>query len=153
MNLSPHFTLAELTVSAIAARNGLRNEPQANDVDQLRRLCALILEPLRAALGAPIIVLSGYRSLKVNALAGGSRTSHHMEGRAADIIVPGRTPLEVCALVAQLGLPFEQCIHEFGEWCHVSVALSATAPKRATLTATHAGSRVAYRPGLIAVAA
>lgn len=153
MNISKHFTLAELTVSETAARHGLSNEPDAFALSQLKRLCDLILEPLRAEVARPVVVQSGYRSLKVNALVGGSRTSHHMEGRAADIIVPGLTPIEVCSKIRLMGLPFEQCIHEFGRWCHVSVALDPAKAKRELLTATYAGSRVAYLPGLVTVAA
>lgn len=153
MNISKHFALAELTVSETAARHGLSNEPDALALAQLKRLCDLILEPLRLDVGRPVIVQSGFRSLKVNALVGGSRTSHHMEGRAADIIVPGMTPLEVCTTIRLMGLPFDQCIHEFGRWCHVSVALDPAKAKRELLTATYAGSRVAYLPGLVTVAA
>lgn len=153
MNISQHFTLAELTVSETAARHGLLNEPDALALAQLHRLCDLILEPLRAGVKRPVLVQSGYRSLKVNALVGGSRTSHHMEGRAADIIVPGMSPIEVCHQIRLLRLPFDQCINEFGRWCHVSVALDPAAARRELLTATYTGSRVAYLPGLVTVAA
>lgn len=153
MNISKHFTLAELTVSETAARHGLANDPDALALAQLKRLCELILEPLRAEMRRPVVVQSGFRSLKVNALVGGARTSHHMEGRAADIIVPGLSPLAVCETIKRLGLPYDQLIHEFGRWCHVSVALDPAMAKRELLTATYAGSRVAYLPGLVTVPA
>jgi len=146
--LSRHFTLAELTASQIAARRGLDNTPGDAEANQLRRLCALILEPLRVALDRPVVVTSGYRSREVNALVGGAKNSHHLSGRAADIQVPGMTPIEVCRAIAEAELPFDQLIHEFGDWCHVSVALDQQDPPRTLLTARVVDGRVEYQQGL-----
>jgi hypothetical protein len=132
MFLSTHFTLAEMTVSQEAVRRGLDNRPKQEHISNLQRLCNDILEPLRAKIGKPIIVSSGYRSPAVNAAAGGSSTSDHMEGKAADIIVPGMTPLQVCQVIATINLPFKQCINEFNAWCHVSIGPQA---KRELLSA------------------
>lgn len=81
--LSPHFTLAELTVSQAAVRHRLANRPVGTVVDSLQRL-ALFLEQVRAMLfNAPILVSSAYRSPAVNNLVGGSIRSAHMQGLAA----------------------------------------------------------------------
>lgn len=149
MNLSPHFTLDELTVSQTAARLGLSNAPPAAVVAELRRLAEAILQPLRNHLGRPIVVSSGYRSPAVNAAVGGALASAHMSGRAADITVPGLTPLEVCQRIRVLGLPFDQLIHEFGAWCHVAIAPPAATPRRELLTAIRGPVGVYYEKGLV----
>ena len=120
MNLSKNFTLAEMTVSQEAARSGLKNAPDAIQTESLMQLCANVLEPLRARLKRPIIVSSGFRSVTINRRIGGSESSQHCKGQAADILVPGMTPDEVCTLIIKMGLPFDQLISEFGSWTHVS---------------------------------
>lgn len=120
MNLSEHFTLEELTLSQAAARNGLDNRPHADEVENLRRLCRYVLEPLRVRLGRPIVVSSGFRSEAVNRLAGGTKTSQHRLGQAADFIVPGMTVQRTINSIREYGLPFDQLIDEFDRWVHVS---------------------------------
>ena len=85
MQLSPHFTLQELTRSATAERLGIPNAFTADVVDNLQRLCSEVLEPLRAHLGHPITINSGYRCSALNKAVGGVQNSFHMKGRAADI--------------------------------------------------------------------
>jgi hypothetical protein len=149
MQLSEHFELAEFLVSETAARRGITNEPTPEVIDNLRRLCQLVLEPLRVKLAHPVVITSGYRSLALNRTVGGSPTSHHMQGRAADLIVPGMTPLAVCQAANQLKLPCVQIIHEFGRWAHLSVA--ATNERTQLLTAKLAQGKTVYEPGLIHV--
>lgn len=85
-DLSPHFSLAELTRTA----RGLPNTPGAAEVERLRRLCAAVLEPLRLLWGGlPVRVNSGYRSELVNRAIGGAAASQHLRGEAADIVPPG----------------------------------------------------------------
>lgn len=79
--LSPHFSLHEFTITL----SGLPNAIPATAIPRLRALCTVILEPLRAALGTPITVTSGWRSIEVNAAVGGSKHSQHLYGEAADI--------------------------------------------------------------------
>ena len=112
MQLSEHFELAEFLVSETAARRGIANEPSPEVIENLRRLCQLVLQPLRIKLGRPVIITSGYRSPALNRAVGGSKTSHHMQGRAADLIVPGLSPLAVCQTAQQMKLPCVQIIHE-----------------------------------------
>ena len=117
--------------------------------DNLTRLCTLILEPLRAYFGKPVRVSSGFRADKVNAAVKGSKTSDHKEGLAGDITINGVTPLEICKAAVELGLPFNQVINEFNEWCHISVCEEGTEPKREKLTATKANGKTVYTKGLM----
>lgn len=120
MKLSEHFTLDEMTVSQEAVRSGLRNKPDAAQIEALRALCVHVLEPLRARLRRPIVVSSGFRSVSLNRRIGGSATSQHCKGEAADIIVPGMDTANVVELIRFLRLPFDQVIDEFGRWTHIS---------------------------------
>jgi hypothetical protein len=149
MQLSEHFELAEFLVSETAARRGIANEPTPEIIDNLRRLCQLVLEPLRVKLARPVVITSGYRSLALNRAVGGSPTSHHMQGRAADLIVPRITPLAVCQAASQLKLPCVQIIHEFGRWAHLSVA--ASNERTQLLTAKLTQGKTVYEPGLVHV--
>ena len=149
MQLSEHFELAEFLVSETAARRGIANEPTPEIIENLRRLCQLVLEPLRVKLARPVVITSGYRSPALNRAIGGSPTSHHMQGRAADLIVPGITPLAVCQAASQLKLPCVQIIHEFGRWAHLSVA--ASNERTQLLTAKLNQGKTVYEPGLVHV--
>ena len=133
--MTPHFTLPELTLSQEATRKGMKNIPSARHIINLGKLCNEILEPLRESVAAPISVSSGFRTPEVNEAVGGSRTSDHCDGRAADITIQGLTPLQVAERIVKLDLPFKQVINEFDQWCHVSIPLIGESPKRERLTA------------------
>lgn len=124
-------------------------DDRIGDAVVLRRLCQLVLEPLRVKLARPVVITSGYRSPALNRAIGGSPTSHHMQGRAADLIVPGITPLAVCQAASQLKLPCVQIIHEFGRWTHLSVAISNE--RTQLLTAKLNQGKTVYEPGLVHV--
>lgn len=86
--LSPHFCLDEFTKSPTACKHGIANVPPAEAVDNLKRLCAGTLEPLREALGLPVVITSGFRTKALNdLLAHSSERSQHMQGQAADFYV------------------------------------------------------------------
>ena len=117
-----HFTIKELTRSATAQRLGIDNTPPASAVKALRALVDHVLDPLRDAWGAPIMVNSGYRCPELNKLVGGTPNSQHQRGEAADITVgtPARNR-RLLALIKRLDLPVDQCIDEKGcRWIHVS---------------------------------
>lgn len=120
MELSQHFTLAELTRSATGARKGLDNTPTQEVIANLTTLCEKILEPLRAKIGKPLIVLSGYRSQEVNKAVGGAKNSQHLTGNACDFYVDGHTIAELFELIRKSGLEYDQCLEEFGQWIHIS---------------------------------
>lgn len=149
MNLSPNFTLDELTVSETAARRGIDNSAPAHVIPDLMRLARDVLQPLRDHLGRPVVVTSGYRSRATNSAVGGALNSDHIAGRAADIIVPGMTVREVCRAVNDLALPVDQCLMEFGRWTHVSVPTEGREPRREMLTVSIGpGGQTVYRRGL-----
>lgn len=144
MKLSLHFTLDELTHSETASRRGLDNVPDAETIETLKIIAAR-LEDVRALLGCPIIVLSGYRSVKVNSAVGGSATSQHCRGEAVDFIAPQfGTPNEVCRAILDSTIEFDQLIAE-GTWTHISFA---EAPRRSVLTAHFGNGKVTYSQGI-----
>lgn len=120
MNLSEHFTLEELTISETASRRNLNNTPDNIALYNLRRL-ALFLEDVRTLLDKPIKINSAYRAPKVNASVGGSKTSQHCGGCAADIRVTGMTPDEVVSAIIKSDLQYDQVIREFDSWTHISI--------------------------------
>lgn len=126
MNLSEHFTLQELTVSEWASRNNVDNTPPEMLISTLKELASK-LEEIRAVLGKPVHVNSGYRSPKVNKAIGGSPTSSHQHGQAADIICPQfGMPEQVCKAIIAAGIKFDQLILEYptpdgGGWVHIGI--------------------------------
>lgn len=119
-----YFTIKELTNSATAKRKGIDNRPTQEVTTALVALVDNVLDPLRQAYGKPIVVTSGYRSVKLNKAVGGASSSQHVKGEAADIRSVSDDPKEnkvIFDLIRKLGLPFDQLINEFGyDWVHVS---------------------------------
>lgn len=144
--LTPHFTLAELTISATAARKGVSNKPTAAALAVLRRT-AQRMEEVRAMLGGrPIVVTSGYRSDAVNRLVGGSKTSAHMTGHAVDFTCPGfGTPAQVAAHLARHLKGFDQIIEEFGQWVHIGFG---PGQRGQLLTARKVGGKTVMKLGI-----
>jgi zinc D-Ala-D-Ala carboxypeptidase len=140
MNLSPHFTLDELTVSQTAVRRGIDNKPTIQIVRNLTRL-AETLELVRALVGRPLTVSSGYRCPDLNKWVGGAPNSAHTLGLAADITCSGLTPQDLARRIRDSGIEFDQLIYE-GTWVHIG--LSATPPRRQVLTAHFDGGRATY---------
>ena len=102
MNLSLHFTLAELTASNKARQLGIDNTAPPEIVPRLVRT-AEMLERIRDTLGVPVTVTSGYRGQAVNRAVGGVTSSDHTQGHAADIIAPGYgTPYDIAKTLAPL---------------------------------------------------
>lgn len=139
MNLSPNFTLDELTHTD---HRELSNEPNESETANLKRL-ADFLEQVKTVLGGkPVMVNSAFRSKAVNDAVGSKDTSQHRIGCAADIRVPGMTPDEVVRAVIASGLGYDQIIREFDRWTHISVPnTGANAPRRQALIIDRAGTR------------
>lgn len=148
-HLSPHFTLAELTVSQTASRKGLDNTPPAAVISALRGLCVNLLEPIRTGLGKPVVVTSGYRSPAVNRACGGSKTSQHVLGQAADFTVPDMSNMELARWIRD-HCQYDQLIYEFGEsgWIHASWRQGAL--RNQELSAKRTARGTVYLPGLVA---
>lgn len=145
MNLTEHFSLAELVASQVATRKGIDNKPGPAIVANLTRLAAL-LEQVRVLVGLPITVSSGYRSPALNKAVGGAASSAHVLGLAADISTNKLAPKALALLIRQSGIVFDQLIYE-GTWVHI--ALSVGAPRRQVLTAKFAGGAVSYVAGIV----
>lgn len=115
-----NFTISELVKSDIAEKHGLNNTPDINSLDNLLELIFYVLQPLSEKLGKPVIITSGFRSVKVNNLVGGVANSEHLYGQAADFVVNGMTPKQVVEFVKKSGIEFNQLINEYDQWTHIS---------------------------------
>jgi hypothetical protein len=142
MNLTPHFTLEELTASETAERNGWDNSPNDQELANLTRL-ADFLEQVKVVLdGKPIMISSGLRTKKVNDAVGSKDSSQHRTGCACDFRVPGMTPDEVVRKIMASGIAFDQVIREFDRWTHISIPNSDdTSPRKQALIIDKAGTR------------
>ncbi|PZU12103.1 MAG: peptidase M15 [Sphingobium sp.] len=115
-NLTPHFTLAEMTVTT----TGLANTPNKQQLANLTAT-AQAMEAVRAVLSKPIRVTSGFRSAAVNRAVGGKPTSAHALGYAVDFVCPGfGDPMTICKALVAAGIKFDQLIMEKNSWVHIS---------------------------------
>jgi zinc D-Ala-D-Ala carboxypeptidase len=150
MKLSANFSLHELTKSDTAIRHGIDNTPSMQVIENLQDLVDNVLQPLREKFGA-VIVTSGYRSPAVNTKIGGSTTSDHCHGYAADFEVLGMDNREL-ALYIRNNLKYKQLILEFysglpdSGWVHCSFQNGAN--KCQTLTARKVNGRTKYDNGI-----
>lgn len=141
MNLSPNFTLEEMTASETAVRYGIDNTPDNDALMNLRRL-ALFLEEVRKVVGMPLHINSAFRNVEANRIVGGKSTSQHCKGAAADIKVKGMTPDQVVQAIIKAKLPYDQVIREFDSWTHVSISNSKdVAPRGQALIIDKKGAR------------
>ena len=129
-SLSRNFTLEELISSNTAQAKGIDNIPGAIEKQNLKLLAQTVLQPIRDKYGKPISVTSGYRCPKLNAAVGGSKTSQHLKGQAADIKCTATTKAELFNLIKGMinkgELTVGQLIWEYGtkkepNWIHVSL--------------------------------
>ena len=153
MKLSANFSLNELTKSETATRNGISNTASQEVIEKLQALVNNVLQPVRNRCG-PVIVTSGYRSPEVNKSVGGSSTSHHCFGYAADFEVLGMDNRELAIFIRDELAEFTQLILEFyvdGEpdsgWVHCSY--DAADLKCQTLTARLVNGRTQYSNGIL----
>ena len=117
-----YFTIKELCKSSTAAAKGIDNTPNSEVIANLTVLVDKILDPLRVRYGKPITVNGGYRCPELNKAVGGSKTSQHMTGQAADITAGSPTQNKILFdLIQKMDLPFDQLIDEKQlRWVHVS---------------------------------
>jgi hypothetical protein len=153
MQLTNNFSLKELTTSETATRKGLDNTPNEAVTANLKTLAEKILQPVREHYGKSVKVNSGYRSPEVNASVGGSKTSDHCKGQAADIEITGVANGDLAKYIAE-NYKFTQVILEFytqgipdSGWVHVSY--DANDLKCQTLTAVKKDGKTVYLPGLV----
>jgi hypothetical protein len=150
--LSTNFSLHELTKSETALRMGLDNTPDEEATENLRLLCEKVLQPVRDHYGKGVKVNSAYRSPESNAAVGGSKTSDHCKGMAADIEIPGVANADLAQWIMD-NLDYTQLILEFytqgipdSGWVHVSYDPNNL--KNQELTATKIAGKTTYLQGL-----
>ena len=128
MKLTENFSLTEMTQSQTALKNNIDNEPNAEQIENLRQLCQTILQPIREDFQLPIKITSGFRSPELWELIGSKPTSQHSanECAAADFEIPGIDNKKVFKHIIE-NLPFDQIILEYYDesdinsgWIHVS---------------------------------
>jgi hypothetical protein len=139
MNLSPHFTLDELTHTD---HREIDNSPNQAEIENLQRL-ANFLEEVKTVLGGkPVMISSGFRCKALNDAVGSKDSSQHRVGCAADFRVPGMTPDEVVRAIIASGIGYQQIIREFDRWTHISIPNQAgDTPKKQALIIDKAGTR------------
>lgn len=156
INFPPHISYDELTHSQTAVNLGIDNTPSESEKLNLVRV-AWFLETLRESLekkygfACPIIISSGYRCPELNKAIGGSKTSAHMKGLAADISCPYVSPYNLSLFIERnmVETGFDQVIHEFGRWVHVG--LSEESNRYESLTATKQNGKTIYKKGIVNV--
>jgi len=154
MQLTANFSLHELTKSETALRMGFDNTPGDAEIESLRLLCEKVLQPVRDHYGKGVKCNSGFRSPESNAAVGGSKTSDHCKGQAADIEIPGVPNAELAQWIMD-NLEYTQLILEFytpgipdSGWVHVSYDPDNL--KKQELTAMKVAGKTQYVPGLVA---
>jgi len=148
LRLTPHFTLAQLIHSKTATKKGIDNTPPKKIIRNLKQLAGG-LEEVRGLLGYPLMISSGYRCKALNSAVGGSETSQHVQGLAADFVCRQfGSPYRICKKIAASDLEFDQLIHEYGkskkeQWIHLGFG-----PKSRRQILTIRASRNFRREGL-----
>jgi zinc D-Ala-D-Ala carboxypeptidase len=154
MNLTTNFSLAEMIRSDTALRLDLPNTPSQEQITNMQELAFNVLQKVRDHFAKGVKVNSGFRHPDVNAKVGGSKTSDHCKGMAADIEIPGVPNAELAQWIVD-NLNFRQVILEFytpgipdSGWVHVSYNPGDN--KKQALTATKKDGKTVYLPGLVA---
>jgi len=147
-HISPHFRLSEFLISQTAVRHGIDMTPSDEVIANITALCEEVLEPFRKDIDSPIIISSGFRPEVLNKMIGGSETSAHKFGRAVDFRAIGMSPRAVCLHGRDMKLPYDQNIHEFGEWSHWGIAQLVSGNRFQDLTAFRKDGKVHYVVGI-----
>jgi hypothetical protein len=144
--ISKNFTLEEFLLSGYAARHDIDMTPSEEIEQNIRNFVSSCLQPLRDEVNSPISITSGYRPLELNIGIGGSKTSAHVNGDAADFTVHGQTPYDTAKLIEHMDLPYDQVIHEFGAWVHMGVGHTL---RNQELTAHKHNGKTRYVNGIL----
>lgn len=147
MQLTKHFFLHEFTRSSTASRLNINNTPNQYHIENLKDLCSFVLEKVREHFKSPIIITSGFRCEELNKAIGGSPTSQHLSGEAADFTIKNLDLYEVACFIRD-NLVFDQLILENyntqNGWIHVSFT-SRRKNRKSCLTFKNGR----YYPGLL----
>jgi len=152
MKLTTNFSLAELTASQVAARQGINNNPTAGQIENLKRLCESILQPIRNHYDSPVIISSGFRSAELCIAIGSTIHSQHAKGEAADLQVIGVDNKALAKYIKE-NLDYDQLILEFYKdneptsgWIHCSYSTDRN--RNQSLRAMREDGKVIYKPWL-----
>jgi hypothetical protein len=151
MQLSKNLSLAEVTRSESAKRNGISNMPTPEHIENFKLLAEKVFQPIREHFAVPIHISSGYRSAALNKAVKGSLSSQHCSGEAIDIDMDGTTITNAQVFnYIKDNLEFDQLIWEFGtdknpDWVHVSYE-SKGKQRKQILKAYKAGGATKYKP-------
>jgi|TARA_A100001015_G_scaffold4632_1_gene5908 zinc D-Ala-D-Ala carboxypeptidase len=153
MKLTTNFSLAELTASQVAARQGINNNPTAGQIENLKRLCESILQPIRNHYDSPVIISSGFRTPELCVLIGSSIDSQHAKGEAADLQVSGVDNKKLAEYIKN-NLDFDQLILEFyresegpqSGWVHVSYVGKGNRKQSLQATRSEKTGKTIYSP-------
>jgi hypothetical protein len=150
MLLSNNFTLQELIYSDTAIRKGMNNEPNEEQINNLKLVCENILEPVRVNFNLPVIVSSGYRSVVVCEAVGSSAKSQHTKGQAVDFEIFGTPNKDVADWIVN-NIDYDQCILEFWNenepnsgWVHCSYSKEGN--RKQYLKAQKVSGKIVYSP-------
>lgn len=131
IQLSKNFTLEELTRTSKAHLQAINIEAATNNLVVLENLTTLatkVLQVIRDYYDKPVTVTSGYRSKPLNVAVGGSQTSQHSYGEAADIQIEGVSVDELFSdiksgKVIDLSNVGQVIIEKVNgaEWVHISI--------------------------------
>jgi zinc D-Ala-D-Ala carboxypeptidase len=149
---SRYYTPAQVYASATAISQGINNTPGDQEILNASLLAQMVLDPIADFLGTAADINSWYRSPQLNTAVGGSSTSDHLTGLAADIKSPDGDNKKILQAILQWYIPFDQLIIydsiDNPSRVHVSydAALSPADQKRQVLLKTSAGYQpVAYQ--------
>ena len=153
MKLTTNFSLAELTASQVAARKGIPNNPTAGQIENLKKLCESILQPIRNHYDSPVIISSGFRTPELCVLINSSINSQHAKGQAADLQVIGVDNKALAKYIKE-NLDFDQLILEFYKeeegphsgWVHVSYVGKGNRKESLTATRSEKTKKTVYSP-------
>ncbi len=152
MILTKNFTLEELINSPTAKRLGINNTPNKQQQENLKKLCQIVLQPIRDKYGKSIVVSSGFRCKLLNQKVGGSATSDHCYGNAADIRSVSDSKQDnkalfdlIKSMILKGEIVVKQLINEFDyDWIHVSFQEGRTTKKNQILKAIKQGGKTVY---------
>ena len=153
MKLTTNFSLAELTASQVAARKGIPNNPSAGQIENLKKLCESILQPIRNHYDSPVIISSGFRTPELCILINSSINSQHAKGQAADLQVIGVDNKALAKYIKE-NLDFDQLILEFYKeeegphsgWVHVSYVGKENRKESLQATRSEKTGKTVYSP-------
>jgi zinc D-Ala-D-Ala carboxypeptidase len=143
--LSRHFTLEQLTWSELARKKGINNSPSDAQIENLKYLCTMVLDPLKEKLGKNITIVSGFRSRELNAAMFGSPESWHMaedDKAAVDIVCKGASLKRIAETLDDLQVPFDKVIISYDR---AIVHIQARRPKRENIARKVVGGVVRYQ--------